>query len=348
MRAQIEAERVAEEARRAAREIDNKKKVAEMREVMMDDFIAIEKRYLSNDRLQITKRTLDSDDEYFARKKEINYRKAALTDDASGSSLNSMNSELAEVEGYYSKAKQLITDVDQVNSATESRIEEIDSARRMAEGSPEAISLIQAQVYAALLDSHISKQHAEMHLVKHQKLANKPSDGNPPIGALTDLFNQKRVLIEQKMLSLQIERINAADSHEVELIDLKIPECKAILESEREKFETLCKKLRAIFDDESARATAEAIEQARLRALELDLKLKQEMHAREIAELEAKQRVAREEAERLKLEHEEMLLHEAAERNAREAAEQSAREARERIEAEASRRRQQGLKCLMQ
>ena len=343
IRAQIEADRIAEEARRAARATHNKKKITEMREAIMDDFIAIEQRHLSNSRLQITKRNLDSDDEYLTRKKELHYLKASLIEETPAASQDKLDAELAQAEEYYNKAKKLINDVDRVNITTESRIEEINGARQMAAGSLEAIALIQGQIYSALMDTHVLKQHAEMHLVKHQKLANKPSDGSPPIGAITDLFNQKRVIIEQKMLSLQIERINVAGSDAEELIDMKIADCQGMLDAEREKFNTLCKNLKSIFDEESSRIAAEVMEIARLRALELDLKQKQEIHAREIAELEEKQRLAREEAERLKVQHEEMLAREEAERREAEAAERTAREAREFIEAEAAQRRQQGL-----
>ena len=292
----------------------------------MDKFITLEKNYLLDSKEQTEKRSRVTEDTHAARKQELkdSMGNQPTGNDTSIISRQKLNAEIDETDMYYTKAKELIKDIIRVSERAEEYMLSDEDTRAQAKRSRyplEAMVPVQEKAYANLMETHESKQHAEMHLVKHQRLAGKPFDGKPPISALTDLFGRKTNFLVQKIDQLTIELKDVSEGHHKDLVNSKISLCNEIRKIEEDKFKALCDRLKRIFEENQ-----KEIDRAVQESEEAHRKSEEEARERKRREQEENERLERIDKERKDQEDKERLKKEADERRAR--AQESALERR--------------------
>ena len=318
IRAEAEAERVKEEKRLKDIENDKKKKLAELREEILTEFITIEKSYLRKSKLQSTNRSLDITSDYNSRKRDLNMYRSKLiaeNNDPMSEGFKKTIADLGENETYYSKAKKLVDLIVQISEQTEGDLQNFQTNRDRVKESKDLfgeMALLQEKIYQCLMETHISKHRVEIDFVKHQRLAGRQADYEPPINALKDLFNQKCKFIDKKEVSLKIELIDAVEHHEKEFVRAKIAICDEIRKIEEDKFKALCDRLNIIFE-ESQRDIARAVQELE----EARRKSEEEAREREKHKQEEKERLERFEKERKERDDKDRREQEAKERVAR-------------------------------
>ena len=345
-KAEVEEElRKKDEEEKLKRENDIKHQLAELREEIMEKFIEIEKNYLQESKNQTMTRIKVTEETHNTCTHDLKNDISKIVADTEIALLlrQKKKAEMEETDMYYFKATDLIKDILRIAVRAEEYIISDEDTRAQAKKSINPLAAmvpVQDKAYANLMETHVSKQYAEMHLVKHQKLAGKQSDGQPPISAMSDLFERKKDVLAHKIDVLNIEYGDAPDDFQREVAHAKISMCDEIRKTEEKKHLDLCELLISIFKKSQD---------------EIDAVLKTEEEIKRKAEREAREREKRDQEERDRKEQQrierERLEQEQKEREAKERErEEVEREAKERVvraqKAAEERRRLQSLSLL--